>query len=100
VASNEARAFAAMADPTRRAILSVLGDQGEVSAGDIAREFPEMSRAAVSSHLRVLRSADMVQEKRRGQFRYYSLGTNRADEVIQFLMGVYSKDLDDFVGDR
>jgi hypothetical protein len=41
----------------------------------------------------------MVQEKRRGQFRYYSLGSNRADEVIQFLMAVYSKDLDDLAGE-
>ena len=100
MATNEALAFAAMADPTRRAILTVLSNNGEVAAGDIAKSFPEMSRAAVSSHLRVLRSADMVQEKRRGQFRYYSLGSNRADEVIQFLMGIYSKDLDDFAGER
>lgn len=98
--TNEGRAFAAMADPTRRAILRVLGGNDEVSAGDIAREFPEITRAAVSAHLRVLRSADMVQEKRRGQFRYYSLGTNRADEVIQFLIGVYSRDLDELVGDK
>jgi hypothetical protein len=35
----------------------------------------------------------MVVEERRGQFRFYSLGTNRADEVLRFLRDVYQDDI-------
>ncbi len=88
------RAFAAMADPTRRAILRALGEHEALSVNDIASRFQEISRSAVSAHLRVLRSVDMVEERRRGQFRYYSLGPNRAEDVVDFLRNVYAADLD------
>ncbi|UZX02888.1 helix-turn-helix transcriptional regulator [Arthrobacter sp. CDRTa11] len=92
-----ALAFSVMADPTRRSILRLLSEEEELPVTGIAEHFPEMTRAAVSSHLRVLRSADMVSERRRGQFRFYSLGPNRADDVVQFLHSVYQRDLDAFV---
>lgn len=99
---DSSTAFTAISDPTRRAILRILGDTDEdgVAAGDIAREFPTMTRAAVSAHLRVLRHADLVSEERRGQFRYYSLGPNRADDIVQFLMSVYSRELKQFLDDQ
>jgi DNA-binding transcriptional ArsR family regulator len=50
--------FRAIADPTRRGILSLLRD-GQQSVGEIASNF-RMSRPAVSKHLRVLRSAGLV----------------------------------------
>ncbi len=96
--SNASLAFTVMADPTRRAILQILSDRGEVAVGDLAENFPEVTRAAISSHLRVLRSADMVVEQRRGQFRHYSLGPNRADDVLKFLMSVYQHDVNDLAG--
>ena len=87
---REGHAFAALADPTRRAILTLLGERVSSTVTDLAEEFPEISRAAVSAHLRVLRHADLVTERRRGQFREYSLGPNRADEVVAFLIETYS----------
>jgi DNA-binding transcriptional ArsR family regulator len=89
--------FAAVADPTRRAILTLLREQDELAVGDIAINFPEMTRAAVSAHLRVLRTASLVSEQRRGQHRIYKLGDNKADDVIRFLMSVYADGVEEFV---
>jgi DNA-binding transcriptional ArsR family regulator len=68
--STEA-AFHALADPTRRAVLDLLR-LGSQPAGQIARAFP-VSRPAISKHLRLLRRAHLVQEKRQGRHRLYQL---------------------------
>ena len=52
-------AFAALADPTRRAILARLAAEGEVGAGELGRPF-QMSQPAVSRHLRVLEKAGLI----------------------------------------
>src|SRR5690625_5099399 len=88
--STPGETFEALADPTRRAILRFLADRDATPAGRIAEEFDLISRAAVSNHLRVLRGAGLVVEQRRGQFREYSLGPNRADDVLSFLRSVYN----------
>ncbi|MES2035241.1 MAG: metalloregulator ArsR/SmtB family transcription factor [Pseudomonadota bacterium] len=59
--------FAALADPTRRAILARLA-QGEASVGDLARPF-EMSQPAISKHLKVLERAGLVSRGRDAQRR-------------------------------
>lgn len=64
-------AFAALADPTRRALLDLLR-AGSQPAGQIAQAFP-VSRPAISKHLRSLRRANLVREHRRGRHRYYEL---------------------------
>ena len=61
------RTFAALADPTRRAMLARL-TQGEATVGHLAAPF-EMSFAAVSKHLRVLESAGLVSRSRDAQYR-------------------------------
>ena len=75
--------FAAIADPTRRAILYRLAT-GEVPAGQIAAAFP-ISRPAVSKHLRILRQAALVQEERRGRRRLYRLNPQPLREVDHWL---------------
>jgi ArsR family transcriptional regulator len=92
-------AFSAMADSTRRSILQILSKDVELAVSSLAEHFPDVTRAAISSHLRVLRDADMVVEQRRGQFRYYSLGTNRAEDVLQFLRDVYQDDVNQLAAD-
>jgi DNA-binding transcriptional ArsR family regulator len=57
--------FAALADPTRRAILARLSE-GESTVGDLARPF-EISRPAISKHLRVLERAGLVRRARDGR---------------------------------
>jgi DNA-binding transcriptional ArsR family regulator len=59
--------FAALADPTRRALLARLV-QGEASVTELARPFP-VSLAAVSKHLKVLQSAGLVVQGREAQWR-------------------------------
>jgi DNA-binding transcriptional ArsR family regulator len=59
--------FAALADPTRRAILARLA-QGEASVKDLAAPF-EMSQPAISKHLRVLERAGLIEQGRRAQWR-------------------------------
>jgi DNA-binding transcriptional ArsR family regulator len=63
--------FAALADPTRRAVLELLR-QGPRPVGDIARDLP-VSRPAVSQHLRVLKEAGLVTERRDGTRRLYRI---------------------------
>jgi len=63
--------FSALADPTRRALLDLLV-HGRLPAGQIARKFP-VSRPAISKHLRLLRRARLVQERREGRRRIYQI---------------------------
>ncbi len=62
-------AAAAIADPIRRRVLELVRD-GEMPAGELAEQF-EVSRPAVSRHLRVLREAGLVRERRVGRLRVY-----------------------------
>jgi DNA-binding transcriptional ArsR family regulator len=82
-----------LADPTRRQILRLLGERDGATAGELANEFPEVTRTAISAHLRVLRTARLVFERRQGKYRMYSLGPGRADEVVGFLADVYRDSL-------
>jgi DNA-binding transcriptional ArsR family regulator len=63
--------FQALADPTRRAVLDLLR-RGSQPAGQIARSFT-VSRPAISKHLRLLRRAHLVQERKEGRHRFYQL---------------------------
>jgi DNA-binding transcriptional ArsR family regulator len=63
--------FAALADPTRRAVLERLRE-GPRPVGELARDLP-VSRPAVSQHLRVLKEAGLVTERREGTRRLYRI---------------------------
>lgn len=69
----EAAVFRGLADPTRRRILTLLRDEGELIAGDIAARFPRVSRPGVSRHLRVLRGCGLVHAEQRGKTQAYVL---------------------------
>lgn len=71
VTNSVQAAFSALADPTRRAVLDLLR-QGSRPAGQIASAFP-VSRPAISKHLRLLRRARLVRERREGRHRFYEL---------------------------
>jgi DNA-binding transcriptional ArsR family regulator len=63
--------FRAVADPTRRAVLDLLAE-GELAVKDLQPAFP-ISQPALSQHLRVLREAGLVSERRAGRLRIYRL---------------------------
>jgi DNA-binding transcriptional ArsR family regulator len=60
--------FAALADPTRRAIIARLAQEGEVTVNDLAEPFP-FSVQAVSRHLKVLERAGLITRGRTAQLR-------------------------------
>lgn len=95
MASQSNLAFEALADPTRRTILLLLASNGEAAAGEIAGQVEAVSRTGVSSHLRVLRSAGLVNERKQGRYRYYSLDTGAVDEIVEFLAEIYRTSLKD-----
>lgn len=76
-------AFHVLADPTRRAVLDLLRG-GSRAAGEIAHAFP-VSRPAISRHLRLLRRANLVRERRRGRHRFYRLNPQPLQAVDQWL---------------
>lgn len=78
--------FKALADPTRRAILSLLRD-GDLPAGEIAAQFP-VAWASVSHHLSVLKEAGLVLATRDGQFIRYSLNTTVVQDALQHLLEI------------
>lgn len=81
-------AAAAIADPTRRRVLELVRDR-ERAAGEIAGEF-EISRPAVSRHLRVLRQAGLVSERRDGRLRLYRADPQPLDELRGWLDDYWS----------
>ena len=79
-------AFAALADPTRRRIVELLG-RGERSAGEIADEF-DQSQPAISQHLKALRDAGLVQMRAEAQRRIYALDPAGLAAIDTWLEGV------------
>jgi DNA-binding transcriptional ArsR family regulator len=76
-------ALRALSDPGRRRILRLVRDE-EHSAGEIAAEFT-VSWPAVSQHLRVLKEAGLVTERREGTRRLYRARPEGLDDVRAFL---------------
>ena len=75
--------FSALANPVRRRILELLRTQAR-AAGEIAAAF-DLNRPAVSEHLQVLRSVNLVHEEARGRQRFYHLNPAALAEVGDWL---------------
>jgi DNA-binding transcriptional ArsR family regulator len=78
--------FEAIAQPKRREILRLLAD-GELSAGEIASRFA-VTQPAISQHLKVLKVAGLVQERRDAQRRLYSVRPEGLADLHDFLAEV------------
>ncbi len=74
----------ALADGTRRALLRLVRDD-ERAAGELAAAFPQMSRPAVSQHLRLLRRAGLVSIRPDGNRRFYRADADALAEMWQFI---------------
>lgn len=75
--------FAALADPTRRAILTRLAE-GEATVNELAEPFP-MSLPAISRHLKVLERAGLIERGRDGQARPSRLRAEALDEAVDWM---------------
>ena len=86
-------ALAVLADDTRRGIVRLLADDGELAAGDIAGRFA-ISQPAVSRHLRVLREAGLVHERRDGRLRLYRANPDALAELRDWIDAYWAGRLD------
>ena len=73
----------ALADPIRREILNML-KSGRMSAGEITERF-DVTAAAISRHLSVLREADLIRDTREGKFIYYDLNASVLEEIMLWI---------------
>ncbi len=73
----------ALADPTRREILNLLKG-GKKSVGEICEHF-DISAAAISRHLSVLKDADLVYDTREGKYIYYEINTSVLEETLLWI---------------
>jgi DNA-binding transcriptional ArsR family regulator len=86
--------FAALGDATRRAIFEELRE-GPRSVGELAGRLP-VSRPAVSQHLRVLREAGLVSDRKEGTRRLYRVAPRGVAELRTYLDGFWDQVLADF----
>ena len=78
------RTFAALADPTRRALLARLDEQGGVSISDLARPFP-VSLPAIMKHLDVLSDAGLIARKKVGRTVTCQLKAEPMEQAMNWL---------------
>lgn len=86
-------AFAVLAEPRRRAILSLVRDEPR-AASDIAREFPEITQQAVSLHLKALSEAGLLDVRPVGRQRLYILRPEGLQPVRNYLEELWPARLD------
>ena len=84
-------AFAALAEPRRREILRLVS-VAELSVGDIASRF-DVTRPAISQHLRVMKEAGLVTERRDGTKRFYRAKPETIAELRAYLEGFWDDSL-------
>lgn len=78
------KVFRAIADPTRREILSLLR-RGEMTAGDLAKRF-DMTKPSMSHHFSVLKDADLITSRREGPQIWYRLNTTVVQDLLAWGM--------------
>ena len=88
------RVFAALADPTRRAVFERIADRPR-SVGALAAELP-VSRPAVSQHLKVLKDAGLVADEARGTSRIYRIDPQGLGPVRRWLDEQWERSLENF----
>jgi len=76
--------FKALNDVTRREILELLKDK-DLQAGEIAAYFA-ISKPSISHHLDILKQADLIASKKKGQFVIYSINTTIMEDVLQWIL--------------
>jgi DNA-binding transcriptional ArsR family regulator len=91
---HQGTAFAALGDPTRRAIFERLADRPR-AVGELARELP-VSRPAVSQHLKVLKDAGLVRDHPAGNRRIYELDAAGVDGLREYLDQFWNRALASF----
>ncbi len=79
------RLLTALGDPTRQAIILLLGQRGRLNVGEITSHF-RISRPAISHHLKILKDAHVVGSEKQGQESYYWLDRDHVVQELQSLV--------------
>lgn len=87
--SNLNKVFNALSDETRRKML-VLLKKGSMSAGEIAQHF-DISKPSITFHLKILKEAELVDSKKKGQFVIYTLRVSVFEEAMMLFMNMLMK---------
>ena len=87
------RTLRALSDPTRREILNFL-KTGRKSAGEIVEQF-EVTGAAISRHLSVLKDADLIRDHRDGKYIIYELNASVLEEILWWITELKGENEDD-----
>lgn len=90
-------AFKALSDPTRRKILDLLKER-DMTAGEIADHF-NMTKPSISQHLKLLKTAGLIQDEKKGQFIIYSLHATVFQELISWAFS-FTENKKDGKGDK
>ena len=85
------------AEPSRRRLLQLLG-RGECSVSELAENFP-VSRSAISQHLLLLADVGLVQARKKGRNRYYSLNRQGMSRLRNSLATFWTTELDQLAAD-
>jgi DNA-binding transcriptional ArsR family regulator len=84
IAHRKADVYAAIADPTRRALLVRLAEEGEKKVSELVEPF-SISQPAVSKHLRILRDAGLVRSRKAGRLRLYAIEAHKLRQVYDWV---------------
>jgi DNA-binding transcriptional ArsR family regulator len=79
--------FAALADPTRREVVTLVGQHGETTASELARTLP-VTRQAIQKHLTSLSGAGLVADRRAGREVLYRLTPAPMSEAMSWMASV------------
>jgi DNA-binding transcriptional ArsR family regulator len=91
VTSQRDDLFRMLADPTRRHILDLLAERGELSVGELAAEFPGLVASGISKHLMALRAAGLVRATPDGRQRRYHIDAEALAEVLAPWLATYER---------
>ncbi len=80
----------ALSEPRRAAIMELIAQRGALSVGEIAKNF-DISGAAVSQHLKVLKDAGLVSVETHGQHRIYTIRVEAIDEIADWVRDIKYK---------
>lgn len=80
----------AVSDPVRREILNILKNE-RMAAGDIVNHF-DITGAAISRHLSILKEADLIRDTRDGKYIYYELNTSVFEDVLTWISSLKGGD--------
>jgi DNA-binding transcriptional ArsR family regulator len=83
--------FRVLADPTRRRILDVLADRGEMTVSQLSAEFPHLVTSGISKHLMGLRAAGLVHSTRQGRQQLYRVEANAVTTVLAPWLARYER---------